>query len=196
MILVCTPVSDSVRQIIVNCDDQGFWSIDFSGCVNLVIAVVGTFLAVRVFVYQRRKDREDKIEFLRQLEENSKLAMFNTLILEPSVSEIQSFYSGLNREINKLRKDKISLDDKIGVMSELDTMFNNFEYRFIQILEGVNEKLFESIFDSVDSLRDDISEKINALAVGDVILENINEIESRVMENRVSIIRELYNFRN
>ncbi|OFY84531.1 MAG: hypothetical protein A3F72_14090 [Bacteroidetes bacterium RIFCSPLOWO2_12_FULL_35_15] len=140
---------------------QSAWSIsDYADLSNIIIAVVNLSLAYYIFIYQRNKDKNDKIETLTLQEQNIRLQWFKELIVQPHLNDINSFYIQLHSIENRFTSRTISDDEKIEIITFIKSEQSKLRKTFGDVLLGVNPKLHIEVKTNLDNLIDSITNVI------------------------------------
>src|SRR5258708_4816196 len=137
-----------------------FWDFKIGDLINSIIAATGVALAYYVFVYKRKKDTNDKKELLDQLRQTARIEWFKLLIIEPNIDAIHTFFSDIEKVIERILITPINTDYLIEYSVYVDDKFNRFERKFIETLDAIDPILSEKIIHAIDDLRDYIKERI------------------------------------
>lgn len=128
-------------------------------------------------------------------EQNRKLELFKTLVLDQSMTLFYKFFSDFSDESeNLLTADTI--EEKKEIDQKLQKQTRNFRQRFIKLLSAIDEQLYNEILCATDSLMDPITEAIFNQGInlkhGPMFDEKITKV---ISENQVKMIKILFNYK-
>lgn len=172
------------------------WSIsDIADISNIIIAIVSLFLAFYIFVYQRTKDKKDKIETLHLQEQNIRLQWFKELIIQPHLKDINDFYLQIHSIESKFTSSNISEGEKTLIIEFIKAEQIKLRKTFGDVIRGVNPKLYQDIKANLDNLIDHIT---NTVYNGGFDLNNKSifdrEIGAKITYSRNDLISKIYNY--
>jgi len=184
------------------------WSIsDFANIANIIIAGVSLLLAAYIFIYQRgkdkiekvesqQKDNDAKLETLNLQEQNIRLQWFKELIVQPHLNEINYFYIALHSIENKFSNGTNSDDLKIEVSEFVKGEGAKLRKSFGDILRSVTPELHSDIKSNFDTLIDSIVNKIfdSGLNLKDGPTFE-REIGSLISYSHNDLISKIYNYK-
>jgi hypothetical protein len=188
-------------------NDNGFTSSDASDYANVVIAVCNLILAGYIFFYQRNKDKFDreqeeikeqsnKIESLKLQEQNIKLQWFKELIIQPHLQDINTFYSKLHSLEEKINTKTLSEEQKFELVNFIKLEQSNLRKSFVDVLHGVDKKLYDIVIENLDSLIDLITNTIFNDGFNLTHKPTFDkEIGSKITYSRNDLISKIYNYK-
>lgn len=134
------------------------WSIsDYADLSSIIIAVVNLSLAYYIFVYQRKKDKNDKNETITLQEQNIRLQWFKELIVQPHLNNIYSFYTQLHSIESKFTASALTEEQKIDIINFIKEEHSKLRKSFGDLLLGVNPILANEVKINLDNLIDSIT---------------------------------------
>ena len=90
---------------------------DISKISNIIIAVLTLFLGFYVFIYQRKKDKQNDIESIANHKKNIRIKWFKDLIIEPKIELLFQFYDNISGIQQKIKSNELEEDDKISLIT-------------------------------------------------------------------------------
>lgn len=135
---------------------------------SIITAVLGLGLAAYVFIYERRKARQDH-----------KLQWFKELIIAPNTDDIYKFFDTINNIVDRLKSPNLNDNDKSLILVEYRSECASLRRNVLQLLGTVDIKMEEHILKSLDDFSDSLSEL--------VFDPNINLSDSATFDNYVTI---------
>lgn len=156
--------------IMICCKIFKFEPLTISDIANILIACANVLLAGYVFVYQKNKDKEDKIrqkekdqadklDVLKIQEQNIRLLWFKELIVQPHLAGIIAFYKNMHSLEGKLSKTNTD-ETKHEISEFIKHECSSLRRSFIDILRTVDPKLHTEIQNNIDTLLDHITNKL------------------------------------
>lgn len=124
---------------------------------NIVIALLTLALAFYVFIYQRQKDVNSKLEAEKQRSKNIKLQWFKEMIVQPKMEVMFIFYEKLHTLKQKLNKAELSDVEKIEILNFIKESQSDFRKNFLDLIQHVNFDLYNKISSNLDNLTDHLT---------------------------------------
>jgi len=182
--------------MLLCCYDSGWTISDLSDVANVIIALVNIALAYYIFFYQKQKDQESKIESSRLQEQNIRLQWFKELVIQPHLSDINTFYTELHTLEGKIMTVTLSEDQKIDLIGFVKLKQVELRKVFIDVLRGVNPQLYLDAIKNIDDLTDAITIAIfnDGLNLTHKPTYEI-EIGSKITYSRNDLISKVYNYK-
>src|SRR5690606_12989400 len=110
---------------------------------NIIIASLTLVLAFYVFVYQKRKDKNDrKIQWLKDL------------IIQPKLDEVNKFYDGISILKTEIKSNELTEEEKSRIIADIKKKASDLRKTFLVIIQNLTPDLFKSIQDNIDKLTD------------------------------------------
>ncbi len=187
--------------------NNGFSISDAADIANLIIAAFTLGLAYYIFVYQREKDKKDKvereekeqankIETLLLQEQNIKLQWFKELVVQPHLTDINKFYSSLHTLESKITTNTLSEDKKFELIEFIKLEQSEIRKTFVDVLHGVNKHLYESVINNLDKLTDEITNTIFNDGLNLTHKPTYEkEIGSKITYSRNDLLSRIYNYK-
>lgn len=194
--------------ILLQCTNTNSFSIsDAADIANVIVAAFTLGLAYYVFVYQREKDKKDKaeserkeqankVETLQLQEQNIKLQWFKELIVQPHLSDINSFYLSLHSLESKITTNTLTEEKKHELIEFIKSMQSELRRKFVDVLHGVNKQLYESVISNLDNLIDEITTTIFNDGYNLTHKPTYEkEIGSKITYSRNDLLSKIYNYK-
>ena len=166
--------------------NTGFLS---SACemATVVIAIVNVILLIRT------SNKVNKADVERN-EQNRKIELFKTLVLDQSMTMFYKFFNDFSDESeNLLTADTLEARKEIDQKLQKQTRY--FRRRFIKLLSAIDEQLYSEILSATDSLMDPITEAIFDQGINLTHKPKFDEkISNVISENQVKMIKILFNY--
>ena len=167
--------------------NSGFLS---SACeiATVVIAIVNVILLIRT------SNKVNKADVERN-EQNRKLELFKTLVLDQSMTMFYKFFNDFSDESeNLLTADTLEARKEINQKLQKQTRY--FRRRFIKLLSAIDEQLYSEILSTTDSLMDPITVAIFDQGINLTHKPKFDEkISNVISENQVKMIKILFNYK-
>lgn len=180
---------DTIQQCSVDTCHSGS-SLLSSACeiAMVVIAVVNVLLLVRTSNKSKKADIEKN-------EQNRRLELFKTLVLDQNMDFFYKFYGDFTAESERLLTAD-TLDSKKEINQKLQEQTRCFRQRFTNILSAIDEQLYSEILNITDSLMDPITVAIFDQGINLTHKPKFDEKISKVIsDNQVKMIRILYHYK-
>lgn len=194
--------------IFLQCSNTNVFSIsDASDIANLIIAAFTLGLGYYIFVYQREKDKKDKvereekeqsnkIETLLLQEQNIKLQWFKELVIQPHLSDINNFYSSLHTLEQKITTNTLTEDKKFELIDFIKLEQSALRKTFVDVLHGVDSKLHDAVLTNFDNLTDEITNTIFNDGFNLTHKPTYEkEIGSKITYSRNDLLSKIYNYK-
>lgn len=144
-------IADSLTLALSQCQEQiaqtdGSWfhsSIDMSYKIAMVIIALFNFWYV--FSYNRNKSKKE----LLQQQNERRLSLFKTLVLDNTLSHLYVFFNELETLLVKLKSDNA---DRSNIESELQPIFHRVRSKFVIFVKAADPNLGESLQNQIDDL--------------------------------------------
>ena len=180
---------DTIQQCATNTSscNSSFLS---SACeiATVVIAIVNVILLIRT------SNKVNKADVERH-EQNRKLELFTTLVLDQSMTLFYKFFNDFSDESENLLTAE-TIEAKKEIDQKLQKQTRYFRQRFIKLLSAIDEQLYSEILCATDSLMDPITEAIFDQGINLTHKPKFDEKISKVIsENQVKMIKILFNYR-
>jgi hypothetical protein len=195
MCCCCKNITEKVSKYIVEFNSpSSFLDVKIGDIANILIAVLTIGLSFYVFVYQRKKDKADQLNFLQQSILSTRLEMYKILIIEPNISNLYTLIDSISATIQTLNGVTITPAIKTSTINTLDISFNDFESKFIDLLGAINSNHYNQMLNLYDIMRDDISDRINQLP--NTAISPLDDISNSFSINKNNFINAIYKFDN
>lgn len=184
------------------------WAIsNIADIANIIIAAATLFLAFYIFIYQRQKDKKDKveqerkeqsnkIEALQFQEQNIKLQWFKELIIQPHLLEINNYYKSLHSLEQRITSVTLSEEEKLILSDFIKVAQSHLRRTFVDVLRGVNIKMYNDVIENLDNLTGEIT---NIIFNDGFDLSHKptyeKEIGSKITYSRNDLISKIYNYK-
>lgn len=162
---------------------KNFWDFSLNELLTLILAVVNIIFVIYVTIFQRNKDKRDRLLIINQIKYNTKLEWFKLLLIEPNIDKIYKFFQNVYDQLALYK----STSDKDSLSVNINSLFNDFENNFLSLLSTVSSDFETSNTEIIDELRDFIFNSVDSQT-------KIKIIEDQVFSSRNSLINSLYNF--
>jgi hypothetical protein len=170
--------------------------LSVSDITNIFIALANLALLYYVFVYQKQKDRADKLERQVSSDQEINLNWFKELIIAPNIQKIYAFFEELNTTSQVLRKSGLTIAERQSVDKKIKEIFSTFNRSFIGLLFSVNVDFAESNKKILDNLQAHLITKTFeenlALTVENIFKENF---ENPILEAHKDVISNIHHFK-
>lgn len=180
---------------------------DVSGIANIIIAAISLGLAYYIFVYQKNKDKrdkatqlqkeqDDKIEASKLQEQNIRLQWFKELVIQPHLSDINHFYNQLHTLESQITTVTLSDQQKIDLIDFIKAEQAKLRKSFVDVLLGVNPRLYTEVITNLDTLTDSITNTIFNDGLNLTHKPTYErEIGSKISYSRNDLISKIYSFK-
>jgi hypothetical protein len=169
--------------------DNGNWLDSVSKIATILIAVFNVILTIYIFTRNNKKNQLEK-------EQDRKLQLFKTLVLDHNLKEFYSFYSNLSETLSKLRSLSLTEDDKQNIIMESDSHFIQLSRNFIDSLISVDIMLYNSVLNSADEFQAELNQSISDKGIVLSHHPKFDEvITQRLTRSKTEILSILYNYR-
>lgn len=113
---------------------------------NVIIGVCTLFLAFYIFVYQKRKDKND-----------AKLQWIKELIINPRFEYVVNFYKNIYALKGKFINSDLSEQEKIEILDLTKSEFYTFRDSFIGLLQYAEPNLHNNLHRNIETLIDNLA---------------------------------------
>ena len=150
----------------------------------VVIAVVNIYFAKKLHKQQDAKKEKKN-------DSDHKVALLKTLILDNNLQHFYEFFEKLVKETDKLKDEKANTK---AIETEIQKVFKGLNEGFIDLLQGIDEELYNSILTISDNTREAIiiSMVENKLNVEKVHKEHIT---APIANMKKDVIKKLFEFK-
>jgi hypothetical protein len=168
---------------------------DVESISNIILALLTLILAYYVFVYQRHKDNENKIETEELHKKNIKLQWFKEIIIQPRIQYVFGFYESLNNLRSEFSIEEIGEDKKIEIINKIKQEQSKLRKSFLDLIQHVNLELHNEIAKNIDSLTDQLTDSVS----NDELKLNNNktyerEINTKIKSSYNDVLSKIFNF--
>lgn len=150
----------------------------------VVIALVNIYFAKKIRKHQEEKQKEKSTS-------DHKVMLLKTLILDYNLKTFFEFFDKLAETTDKLKVVDVNTKE---IEPELQEKFKYVNQNFVDLLQGIDEDLYETILAYSDDTRDLLIENISTYK-----LENENNFKEHILkpisQMKKDIIRELFIFK-
>jgi heme/copper-type cytochrome/quinol oxidase subunit 2 len=168
---------------------------EIESIANIIIAVLTFALGFYVFVYQRRKDNESKIEAEQMHRKSIKLQWFKEIIIQPRIDSVFEFYEALNKLKEDLNVPDIEDEEKIKIIGYLKLEQSKLRKSFLDLIQHINSELHKGISSNIDNLTDTIT---NAVSNDELKLNNSKtyerEIQTKIQSSYNDVLSKIFNY--
>lgn len=156
---------------------------------TIVIAALNVFLTIFIFSRNYKKNIADK-------EQDRKLHLFKTLILDHNLSEFYSFYSNLERTLLMLKKEILSDNERQQIIDESESHFIKLTKNFTDTLLAIDINLHQEVLDRIEKYQEELFTSISDKGIVLSHEPKFDEIITNSMSrSKTSILTILYNYR-
>ncbi len=171
------------------------WLSIIESIASIIIASLTFVLGWYVFVYQREKDNENKIETQQLHRKNIKLQWFKEIIIQPKVHMLFEFYESLQELKSMLNKSDIVEEEKIEIINFIKLEQSNLRKGFLDLIQHVDIELHKNMAINIDNLTDHLT---NCVSNDEFKLNNIKtyerEINSKILNSYNDVLSKIFNF--
>jgi hypothetical protein len=159
------------------CPDEGPTILSQASDISdIIIAIASLALAIYVFVYQKRRDRQ-----------TAKLEWFKDLIIEPNRNAIYKFFDDVTQTARQLRSLSLSDARRVKIIEEIKDQCATYRKDFINLLYIVDAKMVRDMIISIDYIQDSIT---NLAFDSSINLSDDNTFDAKIL----SVIRKGRNY--
>lgn len=162
---------------------------------NIIIATLTLVLGWYVFVYQRKKDNENKTETQKLYRNNIKLQWFKEIIIQPKLQFLYDFFESLQDLKSKLNKSEINEEEKIKIINFIKLEQSKLRKNFLDLIQHVDLELHKNIAMNIDNLTDHLT---NCVSNHEFKLNNIKtyerEINSKILTSYNDVLSKIFNY--
>lgn len=180
--------------IILCCQTTSIFD-DISKISNIIIAVLTLFLGFYVFIYQRKKDKQNDIESIANHKKSIRIKWFKDLIIEPKIELLFQFYDNISGIQQKIKSNELEEDDKISLITFIKKEQSVLRKSFLNLIQHINLDLFNEISDNLDKMTDDLT---NAISNDEFKLNNNatyeREINSKIQSSYNFVLSKIFNY--
>jgi len=150
----------------------------------VVIALVNIYFAKRLHKQQDAKEEKKN-------DSDHKVALLKTLILDNNLPDFYDFFEDLEKETDKLKNEKANTKE---IETEIQKVFRGLNEGFIDLLQGIDEDLYNGILAISDSTRETI---ILSMAEYKLNVEKVHKehITGPIAKMKKDVIRKLFEFK-
>jgi hypothetical protein len=174
--------------------NETFWQMKIGDAASLLIALFNIFLAYYIFVYQRKKDKDDRASMTRQIRQNVRLDWLKLLIIEPHVDTIHSFFRTIEDILQPMRKGYLSSEEKNRIINDLGQKFNQFDSQVISLLFVADDNFGKINQDLLDKLRDGLTESIDKFETSSTQPPSNVPLPPSLRKCHNNLLSNIYNF--
>lgn len=162
---------------------------------SIIIASLTLVLGWYVFVYQREKDNDNKIETQQLYRKNIKLQWFKEIIIQPKLQLLFDFYESLQELKSKLNKSDINEEEKIEIINFIKLEQSKLRKSFLDLIQHVDIELYRNMAVNIDNLTDHLT---NCVSNDEFKLNNIKtyerEINSKILISYNDVLSKIFNY--
>lgn len=168
---------------------------DIADIANILIAIMNVVLAFYVFVYQRRKDKEDTRRTIEIQDQSTRLQWFKELIISPHLKDIFEYYEHMHG-IEQRFAQPISDDKKIEIVGFIKGKQRILRVGFVDVLLSVDRNLHIAIKSNLDKLTDDLTITIldTDLNLSDKKVY-AEQISKKISYSKNDLLNKIYNYK-
>ena len=150
----------------------------------VVIAIVNIYFAKKL--HKQQDDKEEK-----KNDSDHKVALLKTLILDNNLPDFYDFFDNLAVETDKLKDEKANTK---AIETEIQKVFKGLNEGFIDLLQGIDEDLYNSILTISDNTREAI---IVSMAEYKLNVEKVHKehVTDPIAKMKKDVIRKLFEFK-
>jgi hypothetical protein len=171
------------------------WLSIFGSLANIIIALLTFILGWYVFIYQREKDNENKIETQQLHRKNIKLQWFKEIIIQPKIQLMFDFFEALQALKTMLNKSDIDENEKIEIINYIKLEQSKLRKGFLDLIQNVDVELYNMLAINIDSLTDHLT---NCVSNDEYKLNNIKtyerEINSQILASYNDVLSKIFNY--
>ncbi|MBS1926854.1 MAG: hypothetical protein JST57_12685 [Bacteroidetes bacterium] len=125
----------------------------FFKSATIVIAITNLFFVIKFFNLKSKKDDADK-------EKDRRINWLKTLVLDHSLDSFYSFFDSIESELNKLKEQNLTIDDKKQVDDKIGDQFILLRRNFTDTLIAVDNNLYKSVLSISDKFQTHLTDTI------------------------------------
>lgn len=125
----------------------------FFKSATIVIAITNLFFVIKFFNLKSKKEDADK-------EKDRRINWLKTLVLDHSLDSFYSFFDSLETELNKLKDQNITIEDKKQVDDKIADQFIILRRNFTDTLIAVDDNLYKSVLGISDKFQTHLTDTI------------------------------------
>ena len=171
------------------------WLSIFGSLANVIMALLTLILGWYVFIYQRKKDNETKIETQKLHRKNIKLQWFKELIIQPKLQLMFDFFEALQKLKTMLNKSDINEIEKIEIINYIKFEQTKLRKGFLDLIQNVDIELYNKLAVNIDTLTDHLT---NCVSNDEYKLNNITtydrEINSKISASYNDVLSKIFNY--
>ena len=166
-----------------------------SNLLSSACEIATVFIAVVNVILLWRTSNKSKKADIEKNEQNRRLELFKTLVLDQNMKVFYKFYDDFTDESEKLLTAN-TLELKKEIDQKLQEQTRYFRQRFTNILSAIDEQLYKDVLNATDSLMDPITEAIFDQGINLAHKPKFEEKVSKVIsDNQVKMIKILYHYK-
>lgn len=171
------------------------WLSIFGSLANIIIALLTLILGWYVFICQKEKDNENKIETLQLHRKNIKLQWFKEIIIQPKLQLMFDFFEALQELKTMLNKSDIDENKKIKIINYIKLEQSKLRKGFLDLIQNVDVELYNKLAINIDTLTDHLT---NCVSNDEYKLNNIKtyerEINSKILASYNDVLSKIFNY--
>jgi hypothetical protein len=175
--------------VVKDAVDRWHWLDPISKVATILIAVFNIVLTIYIFTRNNRKNQNEK-------EQDRKLQLFKTLVLDHNLKEFYTFYTDLSSTLVKLKSITISDPERKNIIAESDSHFINLSRNFIDSLLAVDKQLYYAVLNAADEFQAELN---NSISDKGIVLSHQPKYDEVITQNltrsKTQILTILYNYR-
>lgn len=156
---------------------------------TIVIASLNVVLTIFIFFINFRKNNADK-------EQDRKLQLFKTFVLDHNLNEFYSFYTNLENTLLQLKMESLTDVDRQRIIDESESHFIKLSRNFIDSLLAIDKELYQKVLDQLDLFQEELNTSISDKGIVLSHQPKYDEIiTNKMSRSKTSILTILYNYR-
>lgn len=154
-----------------------------SKSATVIIAGCSLYFTRYVFLYNSKLQKEDK-------QKDRNVQSLKVIVLDHNLKHLYSFFEILATILNELKQTGLTDNQKSEILDKLADEFINVRIRFVDVLLAIDETLYNSIIEKLDTLQTHISDSVfdNGINLShqpkfdSVILKKLTEFKTDVIK--------------
>lgn len=160
-----------------------------SKIATIVIAAFNIGVTFYIFTRNSKKNEAEK-------EQDRKLQLFKTLVLDHNLKEFYLFYTNLDSTLQKLKVSALSESERQVIIDESDSHFINLSRNFIDSLLAVDNQLYDTVLNCADEFQGELNHSISDKGIVLSHQPKFDEvITQKLTRSKTEILTILYNYR-
>ncbi len=150
---------------------------------------IGITNIIFVIIIKNSKDNKQK-------EQDRKLLLMKTLILDKNLTYLYEFFSKLDIKLKELKKSNITEEEKRNISVQTEDYFIEVREKFLDLFIPINDNLNNKLVHIIDELQEHLSKRIIDEGIKLSHAPKFNEeIAQKLSESKRNIIKEIFDYK-